>query len=289
MTHESDSSVKALDPSSEQSGGEGSILSLLLESLQDPNPRVRILALGGVSGYEDEVAVTRVLEMADRDPDLEVRLAALSVLGDYVYDGDTNDYGGMPDEPLFAAGDLLAEADFERVCALLFAVYRDAARTLDEQRIAVESLSHLTSAAVEEMIAELYARPEKAAKISALASMGWNGNPRWERIVRHELSNPDLDIQVEAIHAAGELGPDSLGKDLWRLTYADDRDVALAAIWALGQTGWDGAFERLDELTLDPDTQIRECADEAMEEWLFYNGLTQHDSHGGPDRFLDEE
>ncbi|MBN1639828.1 MAG: HEAT repeat domain-containing protein [Anaerolineae bacterium] len=288
MSYESDSSVKALDPSSEQANDEGSILSLLLESLQDPNPRVRILALGDVSDYVKEAAVTRVLELAERDPDPEVRVAALSVLGDYVYAGEISDYE-LPPDPLLADEEVLTEVDFERVCALLFAVYRDPARSLDEQRTAVESLSHLTSTAVEEMIAELYARSERDAKVSALVSMGWNGNPRWERIVRHELSNPDLDIQVEAIHAAGELGLDSLAKDLWRLTYAEEREVALAAIWALGQTGWDGAFERLDELTLHPDAQIRECADEAMEEWLFYNGIAQHDSHGGPDRFLDDE
>jgi HEAT repeat protein len=287
MERESGSSVEARDTSSEQNNEEGSILSLLLESLQDPSARVRMLALGDVSDYTQEVAVSRVLDLADRDPDAEVRIAAMSVLGDYVYVGAMNDYE-VPD-PYLSEEDTLSEADFERVCAFLDAVYHDPARSLDEKRAAVEALSHRGGKAVEEMIVELYARPEKEARLSALVAMGWNGHRRWEPTIRDAIWSDDLDIQVEAIHSAGELGLDSLGKDLWRLTYADERDVVLAAIWALGQTGWDGAFERLDELTLSVDAPVRECADEAMEEWLFYNGLAQHDSYGAPNRFLDEE
>jgi HEAT repeat protein len=289
MNVNTDPSVKALDSHSEQSNREGSILRLLLDSLQDPNPRVRSLALGDISGYVDEAAIARLLEIADRDPDPEVRVAAIAVLGEYVYAGATSDYDIVEGDPYFADEETLSADDFERTCALLHAIYRDPARTLDEKRAAVESLSHLSTAEVEEMIAALYARSEKEAKISALSAMGWNGNPRWERTVWRELGNADVDLQLEAIHAAGELGLDSLGKDLWRLTYDDDPDVALAAIWALGQTGWDGAFERLDELTLDPDEQIRTCADEAMEEWLFYNRIAQHDSDDDLDRFLEDE
>jgi hypothetical protein len=96
-------------------------------------------------------------------------------------------------------------------------------------------------------------------------------------------------VRLEAIRAAGESGMEELGQELLSLTYAEDQDVALAAIWALGQTGWDGAFERLDELTLDPDSQFRECADEAMEEWLFFNGLAENGTYTPSSPFLDEE
>ena len=150
-------------------------------------------------------------------------------------------------------------------------------------------MSYYHGTTVEDLIAELYARPEKEAKISALAAMGYNGATRWEGTLRAEFSNPDLETQLEAVTAAGEMGLPSLGKDLWRMTYADNSEVVLAAIWALGQTGWEGAFERLDELTLHTDQRIRECADEAMDEWLFYNGLSQDQDQDTVDTFLDEE
>ncbi len=137
------------------------------------------------------------------------------------------------------------------------------------------------------MIAELYARPEKAAKLSALRAMGRNASSRWVDVLRAEFYNPDRDLQLQAIQSAGEISFDSLGKDLLRLTYSEDRDVMLDALWSLGQTGWDGAFDRLDELTLHRDPEVREVADEAMDEWLFYNGLESEYAEEEEDEFLD--
>ncbi len=85
------------------------------------------------------------------------------------------------------------------------------------------------------------------------------------------------------------MSADSMGKDLLRLTYADDQDVMLSAVWALGQTGWEEAFDRLDELALDPDPEIRELADEALDEWLFFNGLMSEYEEDEEDEFLDFE
>jgi HEAT repeat protein len=282
VSQQSGPKVAAPDPSSEG----GTILSLLLENLDDPNPRARVLAVREATDYTDEVVVDRVLALADSDPDHEVRCAAISSLGNFVYLGATTVY--ELERGTIYAEHLLAEADYKRVYGFLLSLYRDESRTLDERRYAVEALSYASDEAVEELIAELYARPEKEAKISALFAMGCSGSARWEETLATEFMNEDSDLQIEAIHAAGEMGAEDLGKDLWRMTYAEDKDVVMAAIWALGQTGWAGAFDRLDELTLDEDPQIRECADEAMEEWLFYNGLAQETDLDEPDTFLDE-
>jgi hypothetical protein len=105
--------------------------------------------------------------------------------------------------------------------------------------------------------------------------------------VGRELYSDDPDVQLEAIAAAGEMSADSLGKDLLRLTYADDQDVVLSALWSLGQTGWEGAFDRLDEFSLHPDPEVREIADEAMDEWLFFNGLMSDYDEQEDEDFLD--
>jgi HEAT repeat protein len=283
----SSSAVEALDPSSESEGG--SILSLLLENIRSANPRVRRLAVREISDYTDAIVIQRMLELADHDPDLDVRCAAIAGLGNYMYVGSVSDYDLDTDQALVCTDDCLTDADFERVYHLLLSIYRDGKRTLDERRYAVESLSCFGNETVEDLIDDLYRRSEKEAKISALLAMGCSGAVRWDAPLRRELSNPDQDVQIEAIRAAGESGLDSLGKDLWRLTYADNKEIVLAAIWSLGQTGWESAFERLDELTLDDDVHIRGCADEAMDEWLFYNGLVQEHEQDGVGTFLDEE
>ena len=266
----------------------GSILSLLLENLQDPSPRARALAAREVADYTLTVAVDRLLEIAEQDPEIEVRCAAIRGLGNYMYLGSLSDYDLQTDEKSGCQEDCLTDDDFQRVYDFLVGVAGDEQRTLDEKRFAVESLSFSGDETAETLIVELYARPEKEAKISAFVAMGASGAERWVEILRQELANPDPDLRVEAIHAAGDLGLDNLGKDLWELTFDDEHEIALSAIWALGQTGWDGAFERLDELTLHANQEISDCADEAMEEWLFYNGLSPDHDDDDMDLFLGE-
>lgn len=280
------SAVETLHTHGDTQGG--SILSLLLENLQDPSPRVRALAAREIADYTLTIAVDRLLETAEQDPDAQVRCAAIRGLGNYMYLGSLSDYDLRTDEEPGCVEDCLTDGDFQRVYDFLVDIAGEERCSLDERRYAIESLSFAGDETAEALIAELYARPEKEAKISAFVAMGITGAERWVEILRQELSNPDPDLQVEAVHAAGDLGLDNLGKDLWELTYAEDHEIVLAAIWALGQTGWDGAFERLDELTLHANPEISDCADEAMEEWLFYNGLSQEHDDDDMDLFLDE-
>ena len=116
--------------------------------------------------------------------------------------------------------------------------------------------------------------------------MGRNGAERWLEPMRRNLYNEDHEVQLLAVLAAGELGHDGLGKDLLHLTYAEDRELMMAALWALGQTAWEGAFDRLDECSTHPDLEVSEVADDAMDEWLFFNGL---DADAIDAELLDEE
>ena len=289
MSQRDDSAVEAMNPYRNNLRQKGSILSLLLEDLHHPNPRVRMLAVREVADDADDRALAALLELAAGDPALEVRCAAILALGDLTYTIGMTCLDPEDELEEWCGQVALRPADLERVRDFLLSVYYDQGRTLDERRYAVESLSHMADGVVEDVVAELYARPEVEAKISALKAMGWNGARRWERPLRQAFLHPNREIMIEAIHAAGESGLEELGQELWSLTYVEDKDIALAAVWALGQTGWEGAFERLDELTLDPDPQVRECADEAMEEWLFFNGLLENGSYTPSSHFLDEE
>ena len=260
---------------------ERAIPQWLLDQLLESEPDIRIEAVEALATCREDLAINCLVERAQTDADLDVRRAALLALGQFIYLGSISEYGtSHPD--LFEE---ISEGDYDRTLAFLLSVYRDERRPLDERRCAIEALGYGGGNDVVQAISELYARPDKESKISALRAMGRNGAIAWLEVIGRELYNDDLDIQIEAIDAAGEMSADSLGKDLLRLTYADDRDVVLSALWALGQTGWEGAFDRLDEMSLDPDVEIREVADEAMDEWLLFNGLAsdhQEDEEGDP-------
>jgi HEAT repeat protein len=263
--------------------GEGAIPQWLLDQLLESEPDIRIEAIEALSTCREDLAIDCLIERAQTDANPEVRGAALLALGQFIYLGSISEYE-TGDPELFEE---ISQADYDRTLAFLLSVYRDGERPLDERRCAVEALGFGDGADVLRAIAELYARPEKASKISALRAMGRSGAAGWLEIVGRELYSDDLDIQLEAIDAAGEMSADSLGKDLLRLTYADDRDIVLSALWALGQTGWEGAFDRLDEMSLDSDIEIREVADEAMDEWLLFNGLTSEYDEDEEDDLLD--
>jgi len=259
-------------------------LPVLLEYLDDEDPEVRALAIENLWDYPEPELIDHLIDKAEHDPSADVRCKAIITLGRFIYEGEMADYdfdwGEM--EELMRA-DELPQEDFLRVRRFLIDLYRDAAKPLDERRYAVEALGFHTDDEVFSIIEEAYAHPDPKMKMSAIFAMGRSANVRWTDTILKELHNPRKELQVEAIRAAGEIGLEEAGKELWRLTYSEDRDVKLEAIWALGQTGWEEAFERLDELTiLGEDEEIREVAEDALEEWSLFSGLME-------DMFLEEE
>ncbi len=239
----------------------------LMERLDDPDPQVRLDTVNALWEHVEPEAMARLFDLARNDPDEQVRCKAISGLGRYIWECMTIDFD-VPDP--YYDGELRQE-DQDRLYEFLLGIYRDENRSFDERRYAVEAISFLSDSVVSEAIQALYQRPEKEAKISALFSMGRNGALCWEEILSREIWNQDREIRIEAIDAVGEMRADSLGRDLLRLTYDPDRDVMMAAIFALGQTGWEGAFDRLDELALHADPEIRQVADAALDEWTIFS------------------
>jgi HEAT repeat protein len=258
----------------------GEIPQRLLDLLQDGDPQARRAAIDDLADYAPAPVAARLSALARDDPDPEVRQGALEALGALLYTAGVSAYDPEADRDVLWAGQGLTREDVLCVYEALLAIYRAPGRTPEDRRGAVETLSFFSNETVESAIDALYQQPERASKISALVSMGRNGAARWLPIIRKDLYHPDRDLQRLAVRVAGEFGEDALGQELLHLTYAGDRRLMLAALWALGQTGWEGAFDRLDECTMSLDPEIRQVADEAMDEWLFYNGL---DSGGDED------
>ncbi len=248
-------------------------LADLLARLDDERPQVRADAVSSLWDYVEPEAMERLLDLAQHDPAPAVRCKAISGLGRYMWEAAIIDFDW--DDPY--RDDWYTAKDYERLYNFLYNVYANEQNTLDERRYAVEALSFLYDEPVPTLIRELYARPEKEAKISALFSMGRHGTTRWLDILEREIWSRDKEIRIEALEAAAEMHADALGKDLWRMTYDHDKKVMMAATWALGQTGWEEGFDRLDELTMHHDPKISELADAALEEWLLFNQINSEE------------
>ena len=265
--------LQLLEPAVEFPSFEREEMETLQRYLDDPAAEVRLLALKALWSYPEPELIPPLIAAATQDEDESVRCQAIRTLGRYLYEGEMADYDlDFPMKDLLAE-DELPQEDFLRVKEFLLGVYRDPARSLDERRAAVEAIGFLWEDAAVDIIEEAYAHPEPRMKISAIFAMGRNGNSRWISTLRRELYNPDPEIRWEAVRAAGELQAEELGRDLLRLTYSEDRDVQEAAVWALGQSGWAGAFERLDELSTGMDPDLRDIAEDALEEWFIFSQM----------------
>lgn len=243
--------------------------------LDDEDPEVRAMAVDCLWNYPLTEMIDPLMRLAKQDPSQEVRSKALVVLGGYIYEGEMAaydfDWGAM--EEFMREGEL-PEEDFLRVKEFLLGVIRDGSETLDSRRFAIEAISFLNEPEVWEIIEEAYRHPDVKMKMSAIFAMGRQGNLRWKETILKELDSPVLELQYEAVRAAGESYLEEATPYLMELAQeAEDKELRLAAIFALGRTGGEGVFELLDELTTHRDEEIREVAEAAMEEWEIYHGL----------------
>jgi hypothetical protein len=211
----------------------------LQERLNDPKPEVRALAI--LSAWDDPEPefIPLLFSAAENDPDQDVRCEAIRTLGCYIFEGEMADYD-YDFGPLNATirADELPKEDFARVKEFLLGIYRDESKSLDERRFSVEALGFLSDNEVYAIIESAYAHPDTNMKVSAIFAMGRSGGTRWIETLRREMYSPIIELQWEAIRSAGEMRLTEAGKDLWRLTYADDREIQSIAIWALGESGW---------------------------------------------------
>lgn len=252
--------------------------------LDDEDAEVRATAVRCLWEYPLPEYIDLLKEMADTDPSDEVRQAALSGLGIYVYSAE---------EALFDAGwdqydEVMqafeqAEEDLDRVYTYLLDVVEDEDRPLDERRRAIEAISFSSEPEVRDILENAYQHPETNVKVSALFGMGRNGHQRWGPYVREALESSIPEIKLEAVRAAGELGLETANDRLMHIaSRADDKDLRIEAIWSLGQIGHEAAFPLLEDLQSDPDADIREVAEAALDEWLMMAEM-------GDDAFPDED
>jgi HEAT repeat protein len=182
---------------------------------------------------------------------VDVRAAAASALGRYVYLGEVED---------------LAESQARRVEEALLAVI-NGPDELEVRRRALEAVAFSSRPEVPPLIAAAYAAPEQKLRVSAVFAMGRNADgKRWGRPVRAELESAEPEMRFEAARAAGELELSEAGPQLAALVEDVDTQVQEAAIWSLGQIGGEFArrtLERLLERSEDEDEQeyIQEALD----------------------------
>ena len=201
-------------------------------ALKDRDATVRVRAILILREYELVDLLPTFQDMAEHDPDTEVRAGAAAALATYVYMGEVED---------------ISAAKLKRAEECLLSLISSQEPTLVRRR-ALEALGFSSRKEVVGLIEKAYASDDTDWVITALFAMGRSANSRWNPQVLKMLSHTHPGVRAEAASAAGELEIRSAKSLLLELLEDSDFDVRMATIWALSQVGGKGVRETLEEL-----------------------------------------
>jgi HEAT repeat protein len=221
--------------------------------MDDESPKVRQEAIAALWDLADPKHIEPLLRKAETDPDTAVRAKAASVLGIYIYEAVVNG--------------ALDESQHLTVRSFLLDLAQNPREDLLVRRMAIEALSFDADDAVNDLIEWAYRHADVAVRMAALFAMGRSRHPRWSEVILAELGSSEREIQIEAINAAAECALADATPKLRNLAAHKDKEVRLAAIWALGRARGPGALETLEMSAQSPDQEVRNLAEEAIEEF----------------------
>jgi HEAT repeat protein len=223
---------KALLEDIEQLGQEDTIMSfeaIGLFALADSDPEVRLPAVRTLWEYENPAHIDIFFSLLDRDQSPEVRAAAASALGHYIYLGELEEI----------------RSDRQRAIEDRLLIVMEQEQAAEVRRSALESLGYSSRDEVPALIEAAYQSEEKEWIASALFAMGRSANSAWKPQVMEMLDNPHPVIRAEAARAAGELELGAASPRLLELLDDPDDRTRLASIWSLSQLGGEGVHEAL--------------------------------------------
>jgi HEAT repeat protein len=198
----------------------------------DEDARVRLLGVRLLWEFDAQDLVPIFLELLRTDADAEVRAAAATALGQFVYLGEIDR--------------LQPEKTTEIEDNLLESIREDSSPPVRLR--ALESIGYSSREEVPPLIERAFSAGDQEGMASALIAMGRSMDERWEQDILEMLDNQAATVRAEAARAAGEMElPESLSQ-LVDMTRDSDEDVRYAAIWSLSQIGGDRARRALENL-----------------------------------------
>lgn len=203
------------------------------DQLKAPEPEIRQAAIEVLWEDNTLTLMQRLIDIARKDPALEVRREAVRALGRFVLMGELGE---------------LDEDDTAAAQAVLFEIL-NSEEPLELQRHALESIANCSRADVVPIIREAYASDFDELRRSAIIAMGHTcDTDKWEAAVLEELKSPDEAMQMAAVKAAGELQISEAVMDVVRILGDSPREVQEVAIEALGEIGGKQAIRALEAM-----------------------------------------
>jgi len=232
--------------------------SLGVFAAEDEDALVRLHAVRTLWEFENKNLVPTFVRLLRNDPDVDVRAASASALGQYLYLGELDE---LPVKIL------------KEIEVLLL----DISQGNEEEavrRAALESLGFSSREEVPALIEAAFNSGEVGWRTSALFAMGRSRNEIWNNLVLSMLNNNQPDLRLEAARAAGELEITQAVPILLELLDDPSDSIRDASIWSLSQIGGEGVRDRLGKLfdEAEDDREI-DYLESALDNLVFTEGM----------------
>lgn len=209
--------------------------------LSDPDPMVRVLGIRLLWECEHPSLIAILTDLMMGDPNDAVRSAAASTLGKFVLLGELD---AIPEDLKISniqnLLDVVNGHDLPQV-----------------RRRALESLGYSSHTKVPALLQNAYDSKDILWVASSLYAMGRSADDRWINHVMKKIESPDLEVQYEAIRAAGELEITSARDRFLEMLdeEIEDQDIKFALIWSLSQLGGDEVKQKLEQMLEDSEDE----------------------------------
>lgn len=232
-------------------------------ALTDPDPRVREVALRLLWECQDHSLVAKFLQMVESDPDLKVRSAAATALGQFIYYGELEE---IPETILRRIENKLLKLTTKEEEAKLL------------RRRALEAMGYSSRSEMKNLLLAAYNNNDPEWLVTALFAMGRSANSTWVPSVMEMLDSENPEVLFEAVRAAGELEAPAARKRLLKIvkTQPEGSEIRMAAIWALSKIGGEKVRDTLEALLeLSEDEDEIDILEDALENLQFTEGFNQ--------------
>lgn len=220
---------------------------------EDPSEVVRASAIAAAWMDDSIEMMHRLADMAQHDPSIAVRAAAVLQLGQFIYMGEVEH---------------IDKAEVQPISDYVFGLASDPRQPLEIRRRALESTAHSNRPGLNNLIESAYDDDELALRLSAVAAMGNTADERWEDYILRELNSNIPEMVYQAANSAGDIGLESAVERLQELAYVDDAQIQSSAIWALGEVASDEAIDSLNALAefaeAEEDDELLEIIEDAL-------------------------
>ena len=222
--------------------------------MEDPEGEVRRASIH-VLGLEDSRGIgARLLKAAQDDPYDPARIAAIEVLGQYMFEAELDNRIPVSKNLLTETLENLIEHKNQAI-----------------RRAAVVAFAISESKRVKEIISGYLAGNNKEELIAGLSAVRHAMGEDWDDTVLELIRDEDEDVSREAVRTAGELRLKEALPALYEILSRFDRispEMLVAAAEAVAEIGDEDSLdvlETLGEAVVDMDDEITEAVDDAID------------------------